>query len=132
MGLNVLQYAIDVYGHYQGVVGAARRQWATDNAKTLTAYIRAYRAGVAFLHAPENKDEAIAILRKNLPQMSAELAADSHAIMTGPTGFSPDGAIDTAGIRRVLELRSEYGRPKKPLTDPARYYDPTYYDAVGR
>ena len=24
-GLNVLQYAIDVYGHYQGLIGAARR-----------------------------------------------------------------------------------------------------------
>lgn len=132
MGLNVLQYAIDVYGHYQGLVGAARRQWAADNAQMLTAYIRAYRAGVAFLREPGNKDEAVAILRKNLPQMSAELAAESHAVMTGPRGFSPDGAIDTAGIRRVLELRSEYGRPKKPLTDPARYYELAYFDATRR
>ncbi len=27
-GFNILQYGIDVYGHYQGLVGATRRGWA--------------------------------------------------------------------------------------------------------
>src|SRR5881392_1200370 len=31
-GFNILQYAIDVYGHYQGLVGATRRGWAKENA----------------------------------------------------------------------------------------------------
>jgi hypothetical protein len=35
-------------------------------------------------------------------------------------------------MRKVLELRSEYGRPKKILTDPARYYDLKYYEAAIR
>jgi phospholipid N-methyltransferase len=40
--------------------------------------------------------------------------------------------VDIAGVRKVLELRSEYGRPKKVLTDPTRYYDPRYYEAAIR
>ncbi len=42
-GLNILQYAIDVYGRYQGLSGATRRAWAAANPKKLDAYIRGYR-----------------------------------------------------------------------------------------
>ena len=40
--------------------------------------------------------------------------------------------IDLAGVRKVLELRSEYGRPQKTLTDSTRYYDPRPYQAAMR
>jgi len=131
-GLNILQYAIDVYGQYQGLSGATRRAWAAANPKKLDAYIRGYRAGLAWLYDPNNKDEAIAILRKNLPQLSEGLAGQSYGVLVNPKGFAPDGAIDIEGVRRVLALRSEYGEPKKSLTDPMRYYDPRYYEAAKR
>jgi len=131
-GLNVLQYAIDVYGHYQGLVGAARRAWAAANPDLVAAYIRGYIAGVDFLRDPANKDVAIAILRKNLPQMPEQVALQCHAAMTGPTGFTPKAALDVEGVRRVLALRSEYGEPKKAMTDPLKYYVPGYYEAATR
>lgn len=131
-GLNVLQYAIDVYGHYQGLIGAARREWAAKNPKLVEAYIRGTIAGVDFLRDPKNKDEAIAILRKNLPQMPEPVALQSYAAMTGPTGFTPKAAIDLEGVRRVLALRSEYGEPKKTMSDPTKYYVPDYYRAATR
>ena len=131
-GLNILQYAIDVYGQYQGLSGATRRSWAAANPKKLEAYIRGYREGLAWLYDPKNKDEAIAILRKNLPQLSEGLAAQSYGVLVSPKGFAPDGALDIEGVRRVLALRSEYGEPKKILTDPMRYYDPKYYEAARR
>ena len=129
-GLNVLQYAIDVYGHYQGLSGAARRSWARDNGRKLEAYIRGYLAGLAWLYEPTNKEEAIAILRLKLPQMSPELAAQSYAMLVNPRGLTPKAKLDIEGVRKVLELRSEYGLPKKDLTDPMKYYDPQYYDAA--
>jgi ABC-type nitrate/sulfonate/bicarbonate transport system substrate-binding protein len=129
-GLNVLQYAIDVYGHYQGLVGAAQRGWARDNRRTLEAYIGGYLAGLAWLHDPANRDEAIAILRKYLPQMSPEVAAQSYAVLVNPKGLEPKAALDIEGIRTVLELRSRYGEPKKQLADPAKYYDGTFYAAT--
>jgi ABC-type nitrate/sulfonate/bicarbonate transport system substrate-binding protein len=129
-GFNILERAIDVYGHYQGLVGATRRSWAKDNAKNLEAYIRGYVEGLAWLSDPANKEAAIAVLCKNLPQMSGELAAESYAALINPRGFSPKGQIDIEGVKTVLELRSRYGEPKKTLTDPAKYYDPQYYRAA--
>jgi ABC-type nitrate/sulfonate/bicarbonate transport system substrate-binding protein len=131
-GLNILQYAIDIYGQYQGLSGATRRSWAAANPKKLDAYIRGYREGLAWLYDPKNKDEAIAILRKNLPQLSEGLAGQSYSVLVNPKGFAPDGALDIEGVRRVLALRSEYGEPKKTLGDPMRYYDPKYYEAAKR
>lgn len=131
-GLTILQSAIDVYGHYQGLTSATRRSWAAENPKKLDAYIRGYREGLAWLFDPGNKAEAIAILRKNLPQLSEGLADQSYSVLVNPKGFAADGALDIEGVRHVLALRSEYGEPKKTLTDPMRYYDPKYYDAAKR
>ena len=131
-GMNVLQYAIDLYGHYQGLVGATRREWAQQNPKKLENYVRAYLAGLTYLYQPQNKDEVIAILRKNAPQMSPQLASQSYDSLVGPKGFSRTAEIDVAGVRKVLELRSEYGQPQKTLTDPMRYIDAKYYEAAKR
>ncbi len=60
------------------------------------------------------------------------MAGQSYGVLVNPKGFAPDGAIDIEGVRRVLALRSEYGEPKKSLTDPMRYYDPRYYEAAKR
>ena len=129
-GFNILQYAVDVYGHYQGLVGATRRGWAKENAAKLEAYVRGYVQGLAWLSETSNKEEAIAVLRKNLPQMPPELAAQSYAVLINPRGFSPKAQIDLEGVKRVLELRSRYGEPKKTLADPVKYYDPQYYEAA--
>ncbi len=131
-GFNALQYAIDSYKNYQGLVGAARRDWAEKNSGKVVAYVRAYLAGLSFLFEPKNKDEVIAILRKHLPQMNPQLAGQTYDSLAGPRGFSRTAELDLAGVRKVLELRSEYGQPKKTLTDPDRYYDPKYYEAAKR
>jgi ABC-type nitrate/sulfonate/bicarbonate transport system substrate-binding protein len=131
-GFNVMQYAIDVYGHYQDSIVATRRSWAAANEKKLVAFIKGFVMAVEWLRDPKNKDEAIAIYRKNLPQLSPELAAQIYAAVTGPKGVTPKAQLDIAGIQKLLELRSEYGKPKKILTDPTRYYDLKYYEAALR
>jgi ABC-type nitrate/sulfonate/bicarbonate transport system substrate-binding protein len=131
-GLNALDYAIDVYGHYQGVVGATRRAWAAENSKSLESYVRGYVAGLAFLFDAGNRNESVTILRKNLPQMPEPLAGQCYTVMVSSKGFAPTAKIDLAGVRKVLELRSEYGRPQKTLTDSTRYYDPRPYQAAMR
>jgi ABC-type nitrate/sulfonate/bicarbonate transport system substrate-binding protein len=129
-GFNVLQHAIGVYGHYQGLVGASRRTFAAENPQKVEAFIKGFVEGVGFLRDPKNKAEAIAILKKHLPQMSEQLAEQSYSYMAGPNGFTPKAMIDMEGVKKVLALRSEYGEPKKKLTDAAKYYDPKYYDAA--
>jgi ABC-type nitrate/sulfonate/bicarbonate transport system substrate-binding protein len=129
---NVLQRAADVYGHYQGLVGATRRAWAEANRAKLTGYIRGYVAALDWLAVPANQDEAIAILRRNLPQMSEQLAAQAYGALAPPKGFAPKARIDVDGVKRVLDLRSRYGAPQKSLRDPRKYYNGKYYEAALR
>jgi ABC-type nitrate/sulfonate/bicarbonate transport system substrate-binding protein len=130
-GFTRLANADDALGAYQGLVGATRRVWAKERETDLVAFIRAYLAALDWLYAPANKAEAVAILRKNLPAMTEELAQKSYDILVHPSrGFSRRAEIDIAGIKTVLALRSKYAQPSKPLTDPAKYYDLQYYAKV--
>jgi ABC-type nitrate/sulfonate/bicarbonate transport system substrate-binding protein len=132
-GFNLLENAIDALGRYQGLTGAARREWARTHEAELVGYIRGYLAALEWLYDPAHKEEAIAIFRKNLPNMSPELAAKSYDILLSPKdGFARRGELDVVGIRTVLALRSQYGEPKKSLADPAKYYDLRYYDEAVR
>jgi hypothetical protein len=58
------------------------------------------------------------------------VAAASYGRLINPDGFAPKAQIDMEGVKTVLALRGEYGQPKKNLSDPAKYYDPKYYDAA--
>lgn len=128
-GFNRLANADEALGRYQGLVGATRRSWAKENEKELTGYIRAYTTALDWLYDPANKAEAIAILRKNAPNLSEALAARSYDVLLHPTkGFTRGAVLDVDGVKTVLQLRSQYAEPKKELTDTGKYYDLSYYD----
>ncbi len=127
MGFRRLGNAIDVLRRYQGLLGATRRSWAQAHPDQLVGYIRAYVSALDWLYDRGNKAEALQILQKNVRGMSPELAAKTYDVLLGPGGFEPKAALDVEGVRTVLKLRSEYGRPQKELTDPAKYTDLTYY-----
>ena len=78
----------------------------------LVGYIRAYVAALDWLFDPANKLEALAVFRKNLPNISEDLANKSYEIMLHPTkGFTRRAELDVEGVKTVLELRSEYAEP---------------------
>ena len=105
------------------MVGATRRSWAKDNEKDLIGYIRGYRAALDWLFDPANKAEAIAILRKHLPNMTEEQAMRSYDILVHPTkGFTRGAVLNVEGVKTVLQLRSQY--TGKPLNDAGKYFDP--------
>jgi ABC-type nitrate/sulfonate/bicarbonate transport system substrate-binding protein len=132
-GFHVLASASDALGAYQGLVGAVRQSWAAEHRDALIGYVRAYAAGVEWLYDPANKAEAIAMLRKNLPTMSAEGAEAAYRVLLDPrTGFQRKAAISLDGVSRVLALRGKWSEQKKPLGPVSRYYDPAYYDAAMR
>lgn len=127
-GFHRIANAVEVIGPYQAVLGVARRSWAKDNEARLVGFIRSYVAALAWLADPANRTEAAAIYRKNLPRANEAASLKAWDVMlAGPEGFQKKGQIDIAGVRTVLELRSEYGRPQKSLTDPMKYIDETYY-----
>lgn len=129
-GLRLLANSSEAIQRYQGSVGAARRQWAVANEKTLVGYIRAYVAATDWLYDPANKEEAMAILIKRQDRMKREEAERSYGDLLNPSSgtLSKKAAIDMEGVRTVLKLRSEYAQPRRELTDPKRYYEPKYYE----
>src|SRR5438105_2425496 len=132
-GFNTLASASQVLGPYQGLVAGVRRSWAEKNREALIGYIRAYAGAVEWLYDPGNKAEAIAVFRKNLPNMPAEgIEASYRLLLDTQTGFQRRAAISLDGVSRVLSLRSKWAEPKKTLGQPSTYYDPSFYDAAVR
>jgi ABC-type nitrate/sulfonate/bicarbonate transport system substrate-binding protein len=130
---NELAKATGVIGPYQGNVAATRRSWAAQNRSAVIAFIRGYAQAIDWLDDPANRDEAIRILRKNLPDMPPELAQQSYAELVNPQeGFYRNAKVNLDGLRTVLALRSRYAQPPKKLSDPTRYYDPSYYHEAMR
>jgi ABC-type nitrate/sulfonate/bicarbonate transport system substrate-binding protein len=122
-----LAQASKTLGPYQGNVAATRRSWAKENRSQVIAFIRGYVQAVDWLYSQTNRDEAIRILLKNLPEMSPQLAEQTYAELLDPReGFFRRGQMSLDGLRTVLALRSRYAEPKKDLTDPRKYYDPSY------
>ena len=127
-GFQRLGNATDVLGAYQGLVGGARKSWADANRGAVVGYIRAFSEAVDWLYDARNKDEAVAILRKNLTTMPEPVANATYGVLLSPTdGFQKKAKIDVEGVRNVLKLRSKYAEPRKTLTDPSKYYDDSFY-----
>jgi ABC-type nitrate/sulfonate/bicarbonate transport system substrate-binding protein len=126
LGFHAMGEAAKSLGAYQGSVYNVRRAWAKDHEKEVVAFVRAIVAAHDVIFT--DKAAAIAVLRKRLKELTAEDAAAVYARMTGPGGFARKAQISMAGLKVVLSVRSDYGEPKKTLTDPYKYVDLRYYD----
>ncbi len=116
------------FGPYQASIGVARRAWAAKNGDQLVAFIRSYVEAMDWLFAPANKDEAISIYVKHLSRAPLPVAQKAFDVMfAGNEGFQRKAKLDLEGARTVLKLRSEFAKPQKNLTDPAKYIDESFY-----
>jgi ABC-type nitrate/sulfonate/bicarbonate transport system substrate-binding protein len=116
------------FGPYQASVGVARRAWAAKHGGELVAFIRAYVAAMDWLQDPANKDEAVSIYTKHIPSAPRPAAQKAYETMfSANEGFQKKAKIDIEGCRTVLKLRSEFAKPQKNLTDPAKYIDEGFY-----
>jgi ABC-type nitrate/sulfonate/bicarbonate transport system substrate-binding protein len=130
-GLTELVKATAVLGPYQGNVAAARRSWATRNEAQVVGFISAYHQAITWLYEPAHRDEAVAILMRNLPEMTKRLADASFVELLSPAdGFFRGCEIDLEGMQCVLELRSRYGNGPGPLLDAMKYCDLHYYKSA--
>src|SRR5439155_1401333 len=76
----------DVLGAYQGLVGGARKGWADANRDAVVGYIRAFSEAVDWLYDPRNRDEALLIFRKNLPNVPEQGAQAAYGVLLAPRG----------------------------------------------
>jgi ABC-type nitrate/sulfonate/bicarbonate transport system substrate-binding protein len=126
-GFNRLAGSTEAVGRLEGGVALARRAWAKDNEAKIVGFARATIDSVNWMFDRANKDEAVAILRKYLPQVSPEAAAASYELQFDPVrGTKKTVGIDIEAVRNVMAIRSAYAEPKKDLSDPMRYVDLSY------
>ncbi len=132
-GFNDLVAMKKVFPHYQSTVGFTRRQWAKDHREVLVAFIRAYVQGSLWLFDSSHEERAIDLLMKSTPNLSRDQALAIYRDTVGPGSVtSPMAALDPAGVKTVVALRSEFGEPKMKL-DAGKFYDLSYYRAaIGR
>jgi ABC-type nitrate/sulfonate/bicarbonate transport system substrate-binding protein len=125
-GFHILGSAVETLGHYQATVMMARRSWLAAHRPVAVAFVRAYRAARAWLYAPANRAEAIAILARNggiTPEIAAQIAP---AVLASQASYSPDGAFDVAGVQTVMDLRAVYATPKKTIASAQAFIDPEF------
>jgi len=117
----------DAVGPYQGIVGMARRGTAEKMRTPIEAFIRGFHAAVLWLAESRNREEAASSLMRHMPGFDAALAGTAYdRLLDKRTGLFRDLRINREGVETVLRLRSEYGLPRKSLSDPRRYIDDTY------
>jgi ABC-type nitrate/sulfonate/bicarbonate transport system substrate-binding protein len=125
-GFVRLASSAEVLTHYQGSVGATRRAWARQHGDTLVRYIGAHIAALDWLYAPANRSAALELLARRVG-VDARNAERSYTELLGQSSLARKAALDVDGIRAVLALRSRFAPSPPPSTDPARYYDLSYY-----
>ena len=117
-----------ILGTYQTSCGVARRSWAAAHRNEVVRFIRAYIAANEWLRSPTNRAEAVRLYRARIPNVSEELADKAWSVMnTGPEGFQPLAKFDPASARLALDVRNQYGVPKKQLGDWRKYVDESFY-----
>ena len=132
-GFRRLGDVLQTFGAYQAISGVARRSWAEKNEDRLIGYIRSFVAAVDWLYDPANRAEAVAIYQKNIPNSTRETAEKAWEVMlSGKEGFQRRAKIDQDGVRSVVQIRSEFGTPKKQLGDSSRYVDERWYEKALR
>jgi ABC-type nitrate/sulfonate/bicarbonate transport system substrate-binding protein len=118
----------ETIGPYQAAGFFAERKWAQDHRETLTNFLAAIIEAQRWLMTPENKQQVIELLAKEM-HFAPVIAAESYeSLMAKPGGFQKNAALDLDGFKNVLKLRAEIegswgGHPPAP----EKYYDASYY-----
>lgn len=128
-GAHRIATASKELGAYQGYVGAARRQWAISNRRTVTSYIRSYRRALTWLFDPRNKDAALRIYLRNMEGATMEQARQAYEMLVAnPEGIERNARFSFRGAEQVVRLRRQYGGPDwATLTTSKVYYDASFY-----
>jgi ABC-type nitrate/sulfonate/bicarbonate transport system substrate-binding protein len=127
-GFTVLATA-ESLGSYQGTAGYVRRSWAQANEAAVIGFLKGYRQAVDWIYDPANREIVEALLVANARDISPALAKEAYGLLlTDRGGISRDLRPDVRGIQTVLALRSKYATPPKPLGEPGKYVDLTWYE----
>ena len=128
-GFRVLANSRSVLRRYQGGVFVVSRNWAVSHSDSLIAFIRGYLEGLAWTLEPNNYDEAVVTLQRNMPAIKDGVVdAVMVKLLSPETGLTPLATLDGLGMKTVLDLRNCYMQTEEALRNIDRYIDLTYYN----
>lgn len=128
-GFTRLDTAGSVAASYQGMVVAGRRAWIAANRAAVVGFLRSLLRAIAWLYDPANRGAAFRIHDEEMPGAPAGSAATAHGILFHPEhGLPREGMIEHDAVAAVLDIRSRFGVPRRPLGAPQDYYDLRYLD----
>jgi ABC-type nitrate/sulfonate/bicarbonate transport system substrate-binding protein len=125
LGKVRLLRAATVLGDYQGIVGAAKRIWASENRDILVRFIRAFHRSLEWLNDPANKNVACEILSERQPALGPAVDA-AYDLLVINGGLRRSLAISEGGVERVIDLRRRYGGNAEKLEGAAAYIDDSF------
>ncbi len=124
-GFTSLGTTAEYFPTYPGSIAAARRSWAVQNAPSLLAYIRGFRAAYAWLKDTANQEAAISLLPARLKIDRATALGAYKQIAAQPLPeIAPEGLKQVIAIVWAAEgLQGAPGEPQK-------YMDLSYLNHV--
>lgn len=103
--------------------------WASRNAKTVTAFLAAWKQGIEFLYDPANKQESIDILIKAIGSSPEDTAKTYDYFVRDLKVFRVDLKIPQDSFKRMLDALVGLGELDR-VGNPNRFLDMSYADAV--
>lgn len=126
-GCHLLARGDEIVPCYQATGGAAKRSWAEQHRDALVSYIRATIEATQWCFEPNNRSQAIDLLRKHsgIEGQAADNTLD--ALLDPDYGVYPAAELNLPGVEAALELRAEMGFINRPVPPVEKYVDMSYY-----
>jgi ABC-type nitrate/sulfonate/bicarbonate transport system substrate-binding protein len=125
-GFKVLLESSEIVKEFQAEGLAVRPDWARQNEDALMRLIRATILAERWIGTAANKSAAIQQLATFLGINQAEATIVYEQYVESLKAIPPEGDIDQAGVRGVVELLGEINAAGEPRPDPARLTDTTF------
>ena len=115
----------DAFPSYPGSVMAARRNWAQQHAREISAFVGAFQEAYDWLREPNNGFLAFGML-------PARLSIDAKAAAAALVNFGqrPPPRLTEEGMRQVIDTVWEAEGYAQPKGEPSRYMDLSYSEAA--
>ena len=105
----------------------ARRSWAKANPEHLLSYIRAYADATRWCFDPTNRGRCLELLAEHNKLSDQPGQETLDALLDTGNGLYPAAELNIPGIVSALELRAEMGFLERPVPQPQKYIDTSYY-----
>jgi ABC-type nitrate/sulfonate/bicarbonate transport system substrate-binding protein len=113
-------------------VHAGRNEWLQAHPGQAVAALRGIREAVRWLYDPTNKEEAIAILAREI-EVAEPLARQTYTLLVEQLKvWDPNLAIPTNGVQKSIDFMTEIGELTPPIPPSDRFVDRRYIEEVNR